>query len=253
MGTPSQEELADFVARIQAYMRKALYEAKVHSTWINPNTERDGAVADFIAAILDEGRSAVFLADLRSFAQRIGKLGILNSLSQTLLRLTLPGVPDTYQGTELWDLSLVDPDNRRPVDYDGRWSALATLDTANARDLMAKPEDGRVKLFVTSRALRLRRERPGLCTEGEYAPLTATGERAEHLFAFARSHVGGQVVVAVPRLVATLSEGGWKDTRLALPSANGWRNVFTGEEWRGESVTAAELFAAFPLALLVEA
>jgi (1->4)-alpha-D-glucan 1-alpha-D-glucosylmutase len=254
MGTPSPEEHADFVARIQAYMRKALYEAKVHSTWINPHAERDAAVADFIAAILDEGRSAAFLADFREFARHIGEFGILNSLSQTLLRLTLPGVPDTYQGSELWDLSLVDPDNRRPVDYARRSAMLADLDTANARDLMAKPEDRRVKLFVTSRALHLRREHPGLFTEGEYAPLTATGERAEHLFAFGRSHAGGRVVVAVPRLVATLAEGGWKDTRLALPSsAKGWRNVFTGEEWRGESVSAAELFAAVPLALLVEA
>src|SRR5262249_3393739 len=114
----SAEEYGQFVKRIGAYMEKALHEAKVHTSWINPNADYDKAVQDFLARILDENASRPFLDDFRAFRQRISRLGLFNSLAQTVLRLTAPGVPDTYQGTELWDFSLVDPDNRRPVDYE---------------------------------------------------------------------------------------------------------------------------------------
>ena len=123
----SREEYAEFVKRIQAYMLKALHEAKVHTSWINPNAEYDDAIQEFVGRILDERSNREFLDDFRAFQRRIGHYGLLNSLSQTLLKLASPGVPDTYQGTELWDFSLVDPDNRRPVDYGRRYQMLRDL------------------------------------------------------------------------------------------------------------------------------
>src|SRR5206468_2741938 len=150
---------------------KALHEAKVHSSWINPYAEYDEAVQAFVARILYEQSSAAFLQDFRAFQRRVSHFGLLNSLAQTLLKITLPGVPDTYQGTELWDFSLVDPDNRRPVDYSRRREMLRDLDARVAaagadrrelaRELLRAKEDGRVKLYVTSQALRCRRDHPG--------------------------------------------------------------------------------------------
>ena len=192
----AREEYAEFVKRIQAYMLKALHEAKVHTSWINPNAEYDDAIQEFVGRILDEGGNRQFLDDFRAFQRRISHYGLLNSLSQTLLKLASPGVPDTYQGTELWDFSLVDPDNRRPVDYERRRRMLRDLRSAAetpggdlrelARDLVAAKEDGRIKLFVTYRTLQCRRDHPGLLSAGEYIPLAAEGSKAAHLFAFAR-------------------------------------------------------------------
>ena len=183
--------------RIQAYMLKALHEAKVHTSWINPNAEYDDAIQEFVGRILDAGTNCEFLDDFRAFQRRIGHYGLLNSLSQTLLKLASPGVPDTYQGTELWDFSLVDPDNRRPVDYGRRQQMLGDLRSAAetpgvdlrelARDLAAAKEDGRIKLFITYRTLQCRRDHPGLLSSGEYIPLAAEGSKAAHLFAFARA------------------------------------------------------------------
>ena len=273
------EEYAEFVKRIQDYMLKALHEAKVHTSWINPNAEYDEAIREFVGRILDEGANRPFLDDFRTFQRRVSEYGLYNSLSQTLLKLTSPGVPDTYQGTELWDFSLVDPDNRRPVDYDRRRRMLEDLRPAAesaggdlrdlARDLVASKEDGRIKLYVTHRSLACRREHPGLFTAGEYIPLAAEGSKAAHLFAFARRDGDAAAVVAVPRLVARLApEPGhppmgaeiWQDTRLTLRGLNPtlrWRVAFTGEVLTPEvrdgqpSLAAADLFAHFPVALLV--
>src|SRR5262249_40950879 len=159
----------------------------------------DAAVTDFIADILDERRSQVFLDDFAVFRRRVAHYGLFNSLSQTLLKITLPGVADTYQGTELWDFSLVDPDNRRPVDYDLRMRLLSELKTTLARDpdwrpltqeLVRTKEDGRVKLFVHYQALHCRRANPGLFNLGEYFPIGVAGQASNHLFGFLRRHEG---------------------------------------------------------------
>jgi (1->4)-alpha-D-glucan 1-alpha-D-glucosylmutase len=277
----SAEESPAFVERIKAYMLKALHEAKVHTSWINPNLDYDNAVAEFVGRILDEGTNRAFLDDFRVFQARISHFGLFNSLAQTLLRIAAPGVPDTYQGTEVWDFSLVDPDNRRPVDY-ARLSRMygelraATLAAGEdvrelARSLVDTKEDGRIKLHVTDRALHCRREHPGLFSGGEYIPVPVVGAKAGHVFAFARRSADHCALVAVPRLLARLApdmarppfgEAVWEDTRLDLSVAGTgpgwrWRNVFTGEvlvarEEEGmPSLTAAEVFANFPVALFL--
>jgi (1->4)-alpha-D-glucan 1-alpha-D-glucosylmutase len=277
----SAEESRAFVERIQAYMLKALHEAKVHTSWMNPNSDYDNAVVEFLGRILDEGTSRAFLDDFRAFQARISHFGLFNSLAQTLLRLAAPGVPDTYQGTEVWDFSLVDPDNRRPVDYGRLRRMLNELRAAAAaagedlrelaRGLVDTKEDGRIKLYVTERALHCRRAHAGLFSAGEYIPLSAAGAKAGHLFAFVRRDSDRCALVAVPRLLTRLApdmtrppleEPAWSDTQLALPAlgrdaGRHWRNVFTGEVLAATdregtlSLTAAEVFANFPVALLV--
>jgi (1->4)-alpha-D-glucan 1-alpha-D-glucosylmutase len=198
---------------------------------------------------------------------------MLNSLSQTLLKFTAPGVPDTYQGTELWDFSLVDPDNRRPVDYARRREMLAGLHAGSAnpervknlvRDLLATREDGRIKMYVTSRALHCRRDYPELFANGSYLPLTTSGDKAAHVFAFARNAGKQWTLVAVPRLVAQLipdssklplGPATWDKTTLHLDGMSvglRWRNVFTGATLAArDSFAAAEVFAGFPVAMLM--
>ena len=210
----SPETHVHFVERIQAYMIKALHEAKIHSSWINPDPDYDNAVQEFVRLILDERVNGPFLEDFRSFQRRVSHLGLFNSLSQTLLKLALPGVPDTYQGTEIWDYSLVDPDNRRPVDYRKRAEMLRQLRSAVTasngemaelcRELVASKEDGRIKLYLHYKTLGLRRERPGLLSAGAYSPVVCEGAHADHVFAFARRLGGTSVLVAVPRLLASL-------------------------------------------------
>jgi (1->4)-alpha-D-glucan 1-alpha-D-glucosylmutase len=264
-----------FVQRIQAYMEKALHEAKVHTSWINPNEEYDSAVRAFVARVLDVRTNRPFLDDFCSVQRRICHYGLFNSLSQTLLKFTFPGVPDTYQGTEVWDFSLVDPDNRRPVDYDRLVSVLrdvqSTADLYSlAHHLVDSKEDGRIKMFVTWRSLHCRREHPGLFTKGEYLPLQSTGPAAEHLFGFGRRAGNMCAIVAVPRWLTTLIPDAhhpplgpeiWRDTCLELPVTCGihhWQSVFTGE--RAEPTTssrgrpalaAANLFEVFPVALVL--
>ncbi|HYT95393.1 MAG TPA: malto-oligosyltrehalose synthase [Gemmataceae bacterium] len=267
----------DFVQRIQAYMLKAIHEAKVHTSWVNPNPAYDDAVQQFVARILDPGVSRAFLDDFREFQRRVSHYGLFNSLAQTLLKIAAPGVPDTYQGTEVWDFSLVDPDNRRPVNYERRAQLLRALDErANAvrglpgfaRELTAAKEDGRIKLYVTSRALRQRREHPGLFAPGAYLPAEGAGVRADHVFGFARRHAQTWAVVVVPRLLTRLvgtgelplGPGVWQDTVLLLPGVDPalrLRNVFTGEtlalaERGGKPcLLVAEVFANFPVALFL--
>jgi (1->4)-alpha-D-glucan 1-alpha-D-glucosylmutase len=256
---------SEFVGRIQEYMNKALHEAKRNTSWINPNPEYDQAAAEFIARILDPDSAGDFLADLESFQQTVSHFGMFNSLAQTLLKVTAPGVPDTYQGTELWDFSLVDPDNRRPVDYDLRRRLLESLDgPVRAGEFLYHKADGRIKLFVSARAFRYRREHPGLFM-GQYAPLEPRGVRAGHLFCFARVGDGAAAVIAVPRLIATLSRAGdrppvgpevWGDTFIVLPpelARRPWTNVLTGEKLESPTdggLPAASVLGSFPVALL---
>lgn len=271
----SEAAYAEFVERIQRYMEKATREAKLHTSWINPNEAYDQGLRDFVAGILDRSGENPFLDDLRAFhAEHIAVPGMLNALAQVLLKLTLPGVPDLYQGQEIWDFSLVDPDNRRPIDYGVRRGMLEELrsrlrggDRAElAAELLREWPTGRIKLYVTHLALELRRARPEPFARGTYLPLRARGERAEHVVAFARRHDDVAVLVAVPRLVASLPRGreaplpdaaAWRGTALELTAVppGEYRDVFTGRVHGigsgGTAVLPVErLFAEFPLALL---
>jgi (1->4)-alpha-D-glucan 1-alpha-D-glucosylmutase len=259
------EDLAAFRARIAAYMLKATKEAKVHTSWVNANETYDRAVQDFVRAILSEERSPAFIDDMAGFARRIASFGRHNSLSQLLLKLTSPGVPDLYQGSELWDLGLVDPDNRRPVDFALR---RALLDEIGGAPPPALDDAGRVKLFVAHRALRLRGEQPQLFADGSYEPLEVEGAQREHVCAFARAIDGASIVVVVPRLVFGLTQGAerlpcgapvWGDTHIVVPGAAGgcYANVFTSEQVTVTeaggiaTLPAAAVLATFPVALLV--
>jgi (1->4)-alpha-D-glucan 1-alpha-D-glucosylmutase len=270
----SAEEYGTFRNRIQAYMLKALHEAKTHSSWINPNSDYDEAFKSFVTGVLDETSNAEFLNDLRAFVKRVSHFGLLNSLSQTLLRIVCPGVPDTYQGTELWDFSLVDPDNRRPVDYERRRNMLNELRSQAAspkelaRQLIDSKQDGRVKLFVTWQALNCRRKHQGLFSKGSYEPVQVSGVKRDNVFSFMRREDDRRALVVVPRRIVSLAPTGdfrrakevWQDTSLLLPADGGgqcYHNVFTGDsvtpgEVNGQRVlSAANVFADFPVALLV--
>jgi (1->4)-alpha-D-glucan 1-alpha-D-glucosylmutase len=266
----------ELVGRIREYMDKATREAKVHTSWINPAAEYDQGLSGFVGRILDRGGRNPFLDDFLAFQPVVARMGMLNALAQTLVKLVSPGVPDIYQGQELWDFSLVDPDNRRPVDFTLRRRLLASLGEALrdgdrrevARSLVESWEDGRIKLFVTQAALLLREALPELFRDGEYIPLTSAGERVGHVLAFARRGAGTTVVAVVPRLVATMmrgrdfalpSAGDWEGTWVEGPAevlGGRWRDVFTHEEVeaqpRGAEVGLAvdRLFGSFPVALL---
>jgi (1->4)-alpha-D-glucan 1-alpha-D-glucosylmutase len=189
-----------------------------------------------------------FQADLGAFAASLVSPGRINSLAQTALRLTCPGVPDTYQGTELWDLSLVDPDNRRPVDWELRRRLLDEAEQLSPAQAWARADEGLPKLLLVQRALRLRWRRPE-CFAGSYEPLWAEGERAHHLVAFVR---GGEVVTAVPRLVLGL-RGDWAGTTLPLPPGR-WTDALDGGDRAFEgTVAVADLLAPFPVAVLERA
>ena len=274
----SAEARETFRQRIQAYMAKATKEGKVRTSWMNPNAEYDEAVSLFIARILDTDESGAFLEAFTAFQQRITFFGKLNSLSQTLLKLVSPGVPDTYRGTESWDFSLVDPDNRRPVDYERLSRQLEALDAAAATnraalvgELAEQMNDGRVKLYLTRCALAFRTRHAALFSEGDYQPLAATGSRADYVCAFARTAGGETAIVVTPRLVAGLTDGVerlpvgaevWGDTWLPLPDARAGdrlRNVLTGEDVAvtaragAVGVSLADVLSRFPVALLAGA
>ena len=251
---------AEYVARIQDYMTKAIKEAKVNSSWVQPNEAWDEAVRGFIAALLRRGDNP-FVEAFEPLAETVARLGAMNSLTQTVLKLTVPGVPDVYQGCDTWDFSLVDPDNRRPVDYAQRKKALDTLEKADAVDLLAHWPDGRVKLFVIRAILRYRREHADLFGQGGYRPLKVSGAHADGVVAFAREHEDRAVVVIVPRVTSRLGEGfpvgaRWENTAVTLADDHPapWRELFTGRavtpDERGV-VTLADALANFPLAVLV--
>ncbi|MBV9791753.1 MAG: malto-oligosyltrehalose synthase [Chloroflexi bacterium] len=274
----NEQTHAEFVGRMQEYMLKALKEAKTNTSWVNPNQEWDAAVSTFVARILENTPANAFLADFRVFAAKIAHYGVFNALSQTLLKLTAPGVPDIYQGNETWDLSLVDPDNRRPVDYARHAAMLKSLDertraesadmAAFARELLANKADGCVKLYLTERTLRLRRESPALFAEGSYVSLEAQGAHAEQVIAFARRHEDAEIIVVAPRLVTRLaSEDGaplgdaWGGDLLVLPDAEPgttYRQLFTnqritiGEQNGQRGLQLASVFADLPVALLIK-
>ena len=270
----SSEEFNRFRERIAAYMEKATLEAKVHTSWVNRNEEYDGAVRNFILRVMEGGKNR-FLNDLEVFSRRVAYFGRLNALSQLLLKLTSPGVPDIYQGTEMWDLSLVDPDNRRPVDYELRRSLLQELKTPEekagpdlplrVRQLLEQGQDGRVKLYLLYRTLNFRRTHHSIFSEGDYHPLPVEGSQRDHVCAFARSAGEERMIVACPRLTVRLTGGKeqlpvgeevWKETSLNVPgewAGHRFVHLFTGEEISVQSpagIPAAEIFRHFPFALL---
>ncbi len=274
-GNLTPEVLGDVTERVVAYMRKATKEAKVHTSWVNPNNEYDDAVEKFARQVLVHGAGNPFLDDLLALQRRIAFFGQFNSLSQVLLKLTSPGVPDTYQGTDLWDLSLVDPDNRRQVDYAARHTILNDLkqsaegDLASlARQLVESSMDGQIKLYLIERTLNFRRAHAQLFSDGDYAELQSRGAKPDHVCAFVRTLGDETVVVAVPHLVVGLTggaeqpplgDGVWQDTWLALPyeqAGRTYRNMFSGEtlvvsERDGAvGLAVAAIFSAFPVALL---
>ncbi len=266
------EEERSFVERLHQYIVKALREAKVNTSWLTPDEEYEQGVLAFIDRILDPKRP--FLAAFRPFQQRAAEIGIVNSLAQLTIKCTAPGVPDFYQGTELWDLSLVDPDNRRPVDYARRRTLLdelrAVAPSAGAvRDLLETRADGRVKMYAMIRALAVRHRLRDTFMSGDYVPIPASGASAMHLFAFARVHEREAAVTCVPRLAGSLSGRSvtppvgadcWNDTRVVLPDsipADTFVDAFTGARIVAErdgdgrrSLAAGTMFAHFPVALL---
>jgi len=260
------------VDRLRAYLLKAIHEAKSHTSWVNPNVRYNEAIARFVEGILDPARSSRFLDDFVAFHARIAHFGAFNSLAQTLVKITAPGVPDFYQGSELWDRNLVDPDNRHPVDWPLRRRMLDELTAATgmaldraafAQELVKSMEDGRVKLYLIREALACRRAHAALFREGEYRPLEIEGPLAEHGLAFARLGTDATALTIVPRLLARrgieglpLGRAYWgDDTRVLVPPDAAPRlvNPLTGERVAVErgTVSLARVFASFPVALLV--
>ncbi len=230
------------VERALRMMEKATREAKVQTSWTSPDEVYDAAVRHFVEASLND---TAFTDDVRAFVEHVSEPGRVNSLAQTLLLLTSPGVPDLYQGTELWALQLVDPDNRQPVDFDERRRALAALDGLCPCAIRDRGDAGLPKLWLIREALHLRRRRrASFSTGGNYQPLRADGPAADHIVAFQR---GSDVVAVAPRLTGTL-RGSWDGTSLALPNGQ-WHNVLTRRHESGV-VHPSELWRDFPVALL---
>ena len=266
----------DLAQRIKNYMLKALREAKQNTSWISPNQRYEEAVMQFINGLVQQRPGNRFLNEFLPFQRMISHYGMFNSLSQTLLKICAPGVPDFYQGTELWDFSLVDPDNRRPVDYGVRTALLSELKQKQqsmtgvdlAWDLALNKDDGRIKLYLVHKALGFRREHRELFEKGDYLPLEARGARADHVCAFERTSGQDSLIAAVPRFLSRIIGGPgalpfgkavWEDTRLFLPETNAgvhYQNIFTGEvigavpDQGMLSIDLAAVFATFPVALL---
>jgi len=275
-GWPLEEEEAPaFRERVKAYMVKAAREAKSHTSWLDPDTKHERALVEFVDTILSPARENGFLPDFRQFQQMIAFYGAMNSLAQALLKIASPGVPDFYQGCELWDLSLVDPDNRRPVDFSRRTRLIEELRrdegenlTALLNDLLGHWQDSRVKMYLTAKALAFRRENADLFADGDYLPLAASGAKRDHVVAFARHRGSSWALVAVPRLTAKLTlpgelppaAGVWERSTITLPkeAPDRWLNVLTGESIAamasasGKELPVHAILGRFPVALLSE-
>jgi (1->4)-alpha-D-glucan 1-alpha-D-glucosylmutase len=267
-------DLAGYCRRVEQYMIKAIREAKVNTSWIAPNQPYEEATVDFVRALLTEHKRNLFLEKFRIVLTPLARLGLYNSLSMVLLKLACPGVPDIYQGNELWDFSLADPDNRRAVDYAARRAAMehlrdlaadGLLDGMRLRALLESPGAGFAKLYVTWRLLQLRRSAETLFRDGSYVPLAVEGMQADHVVAFARRHHGRGMVVVAGRLYGALTDNGvalpcgeaaWQDTVLMLPflaEGTQLRHAFSGALLRAGSrgLRLAEACADFPVAVLV--
>ena len=267
----AEAEYPEFVARIKSYIVKAVREAKVHTAWLKPDTEYEDAYVAFAEKILARSESNVFLNEFIPFCQRVSHYGILNSLSQTLIKITSPGIPDFYQGSELWDLSLVDPDNRRPVDFDQRRAMLAGIRAREeadlgrlVQDLLATRADGKIKLFLIYRALQAKKAHRELFRSGAYLPLESAGKFRSQVIAFAWRYQRQWALVIVPRFLSQLIPEGdfplgsqvWQDTEVIMPDGApaAWRNVITSEVLSaGQAMSVGDILLSFPVALLMGA
>ncbi|NWF75527.1 MAG: malto-oligosyltrehalose synthase [Nitrospirae bacterium] len=269
-----ETEYENFKMRIKNYMLKAIREAKVNTSWINPNTIYEDAVQIFIDRIMDNKSENPFIKDLLEFQKLISNYGLYNSLSQTLLKITSPGIPDFYQGTELWDFSLADPDNRRPVDYKIRKKMLDELKKREsevslsdlARELTINKEDGMIKLYLIYKSLNYRRKESDLFQRGEYLPLEVMGKNFDNVCSFARRLKNKEIIIVVPRYFTRLvkeepplGEIIWKDTFVIVPFAKEnvkYYNIFTGEIVSAKnyenaiSLHLSEVFMHFPVAIM---
>jgi (1->4)-alpha-D-glucan 1-alpha-D-glucosylmutase len=266
-------EHKNYAERIHRYMEKALHEAKVHTSWMNPNSEYDQAVQRFVTCVLDSSPDNPFMQAFHEFHGPIARAGMWNSISHTALKITSPGVPDFYQGNELWCFNLVDPDNRRPVDFESRCELLAKLrgqagsnPAAVVDRLVANPCDGAIKLYITSRALQLRKSHRELFERGRYTPLSAVGNCNNHVVGFARSLAGKTIITLAGRLFLRMLNAhpapvadAWSNTAILLPreiELQALRDAFTGEtisveQHNGDRVVSlAKAFAHCPAALL---
>jgi (1->4)-alpha-D-glucan 1-alpha-D-glucosylmutase len=268
-----ESDLPSICARLQSYIIKAIREAKIHTRWAEPNQAHEGAVSGFIERILDRQNHTKFLCSIAHFQERIGYAGMINALGETLLKIACPGVPDFYQGSEFWDIHLVDPDNRNPIDFPIRIQALQDLmdraaenPAAIGSELLAAWPDGRLKMYVIWRTLGYRRQHSMLFTEGEFIPLEVVGQQSEHVIAFLRRQGKDQVIAILPRWMAKTSASSgaaattdfWRGTNLLLPEGSpiSWSDVFTASstEAKGEAgkqwIAAGDLLKDFPIALL---
>jgi (1->4)-alpha-D-glucan 1-alpha-D-glucosylmutase len=265
LGTfPFEDEESAFLSRIKDYMLKAVREAKVNTAWLHPNEEYEQAFMSFIERVLSAQESN-FLEHFRPFQQQIAEYGIYNSLAQVLIKNTAPGVPDLYQGAELWELSLVDPDNRRPVDYQKRRKFLQEIKLKSSHDilqllkeLITTKEDGKIKLFLTHQLLKARKEYAKIFQEGDYQPIEITGKYHNHLIAFSRNYGEKTIVAIAPRFLTGIIKPGqlplgtkiWEDTSLKLVPKN-WHNLIDNQTIVGENLAVGEILQNFPVALLI--
>jgi len=269
----NQDQDGEFLERLTAYLIKAVREAKVHTEWLKPDGAYEQAFVDFARQILAPAEGNRFMEEFLPFAKKIAYCGMFNSLSQTLLKIASPGVPDVYQGTELWDLSFVDPDNRRPVDYAKRRHLLEELKDGEVkdrpgllRDLLSRWENGRIKLYLIHKLLDFRRAHRELFTDGEYIPLEATGESRQAVCAFARRKGQTWALAVVPRLVGhrvyhgtpPLGAEVWNSTALSLRDdmPGRWLDIISGERLEASDTAPTKnlllrgVFNNFPAALL---
>lgn len=264
-----QNEYSKFIERVKEYLIKAVREAKVRTAWLRPDTAYEEAFLAFAEGVLQNPQDNPFLEKFLPFQQKVAQYSIFNSLAQTLLKITAPGVPDLYQGTELWDLSLVDPDNRRPVDFEQRTMFLQDIKSKAKTDilplineLLFNWQDGRIKLFLIFQALEARKANLEVFQTGSYVPLNITGKFKEHIVAFARVSNGKMAIALVPRFLTNLIRLGqqplgeqvWADTQIELPpqAPSFWKNAITAQAVQsGDTISVGEALQHFPVALLV--
>ena len=265
----SESEQSLFKARIKSYIIKAVREAKIHTAWLAPDHEYEDACIKFLEQILDTAKPNEFLQTFIPFQKKVAYYGIFNSLSQTLIKITSPGVPDLYQGAEMWDLNLVDPDNRRPVDFNLRKSLLRNIKEQDQADLLSlvsqmlrTREDGRIKLFLISTALETRKQHGDIFQMGTYTPLVVSGRLRDHIIAFLREYDGKRAVTIAPRFLVTLVVEGklplgsevWQDTTVIMPdiACANWTNTLSGEIIPGgNQLAVGQILKHFPVALLM--
>ncbi|MGB3191189.1 MAG: malto-oligosyltrehalose synthase [Limnoraphis sp.] len=265
-----EEEYPQFVERVKEYVVKAVREAKVHTAWLRPDTVYEEGFISFVEQVLDPSDENSFLFEFRAFQEKIAFYGIFNSLSQTLLKMATPGIPDFYQGTELWDLSLVDPDNRRPVDFEQRLSFLQEIKRrcktgmmSLLEDLIATCEDGRLKLFCIARILEVRQQFVELFQYGNYVPLKVMGKHQDRIIAFARIYEQETAIIVIPRFLTGVVQAGvfptgedvWGDTTIEIPngSESDWHEKITDFQIPAANmIRVGTILQHFPLGLLVK-